>query len=267
MLTFSSSRTSLRLTAVMLVFITVMVVIKESAMAYFVEVDGEVCVKNGTEPCGETVHLQPSGIFENGPVSISGRYSHEGEISSVPGQPDRFAAHGFGSADLTKAQLTVLLNGQGPIRAHVRARLREVVYFVGSPRMDGIADDLYLIGAGLTAAGMGDGTSTVALTVIPLDPGTGSSGPIYSQTRSLGDGSGHIFFITGTAGAIIIEATLDVSMPQQNLGETLPIIANFFLVLPDGVTFRSESGALLTQRDAPAPCHGCTATARRGILR
>jgi hypothetical protein len=33
MLTFSSSRTSLRLTAVLLVFITVMVVIKESAMA------------------------------------------------------------------------------------------------------------------------------------------------------------------------------------------------------------------------------------------
>jgi hypothetical protein len=42
---------------VLLVFITVMVVIKESAMAYFVEVDGEVCVKNGTKPCGETVRL------------------------------------------------------------------------------------------------------------------------------------------------------------------------------------------------------------------
>ena len=66
MLTFSSSRTSLRLTAVLLVFITVMVVIKESAMAYLVEVDGEVCVKNGTEPCGETVRPQPSGVFENG---------------------------------------------------------------------------------------------------------------------------------------------------------------------------------------------------------
>jgi hypothetical protein len=100
---------------------------------------------------------------------------------NCPPQPS--GIFGSGRADLTKAQLTALLNGQGPIRARVRAPLREVLYFVGSPRVDGIADDLYLIGAGLTAAGMGDGTSTVALTVIPLDPGTGSNGPIYSQTR------------------------------------------------------------------------------------
>jgi hypothetical protein len=94
-------------------------------------------------------------FLRTGAVSISGRYSHEGEISSVPGQPD--LRSGFGSAGLTRPSSPWLLNGQGPIRARVRAPLREVVYFVGSPRVDGIADDLYLIGAGLTAAGMGTG--------------------------------------------------------------------------------------------------------------
>jgi len=39
-------------------------------------------------------------FLRTGPVSNSGRYSHEGEISSVPGQPD--LRSGFGSAGLTR---------------------------------------------------------------------------------------------------------------------------------------------------------------------
>jgi hypothetical protein len=242
------------------------------ALAYFLEIDGTTCVNDGTtEQCQGSVQLEPSGFFENGLTTVTGRYAHEGVASSRQSQTSKdlsqsFAAYAFATADLAKGMLSVLVDAHGPVRAEGRSRLRELIYLSGSTAADGIADGQYLIGAGMTAVGGEEAPSSLTFTVIPVDPEHGRSGPVYSQTKSLGGGSANVFYIIGTARALIVDATLHVGTIRNSNTDNAPAVATIFLVLPDGVTFRSESGVLLSQSELPEPgtssCRACTTVSR-----